>query len=161
MVEPHLRSGLVGAVQVIISLLRQEAEEVLFPIVLEAGTGVVAREALANGFLTDSFSADAEFDNQHNKSRMDRELIEGRLRQADKFKFIVEERGDIRTLPEAALVWTLSHPEISCVIPGAKTVREIEQCLIPMEAEPLSRSMMEKARRLGEGYSWIPNPQPK
>ncbi len=160
-VEPHLRSGLIGAVQVIISLLRPQAEEVLFPILRETETGVVAREALANGFLTDSFTGDSAFDQQHNKSRMDRELIEDRLNQAEKFKFIVEEREDIQTLPEAALVWTLSHPEVFCVIPGAKTVAELEQCLVRADAEPLSSSIMERAKQLGEGYSWVPNPPPK
>jgi aryl-alcohol dehydrogenase-like predicted oxidoreductase len=161
LVEPYLKSGLIGAVQVILSLLRPQAENLLFPLLREAGTGVVAREALANGFLTESFTPETVFDAQHNKSRMDRELIENRLSQASKFRFLVDEREDLHSLAEAALVWTLSHPEVSCVIPGVKTVEELEQCLSAADAPLYSSTHLARVREVAQGYSWIPNPAPR
>lgn len=154
LVEPYLRSGLVGAVQVIHSLLRPEATDLLFPIVRETGTGVVSREALANGFLTDSFTAEEHFDAEHNKSNMSRELIQARLDQAEKFRFLVEQNPQVASLPEAALLWTISHPEVSCVIPGAKTVAELEQCLTVADKPYLSREMLQRADIDQSDFRW-------
>jgi aryl-alcohol dehydrogenase-like predicted oxidoreductase len=56
-IEPFLRSGIIDVVQVGLSLMLPEPVDVLLPIIKETGTGFVARESLANGFLTDSFTA--------------------------------------------------------------------------------------------------------
>ena len=143
-VEPFLRTGMVGAVQVKISLLHPEAVANLLPVIGETGTAFVAREALAQGFLTDSFGPDGPFEPQDFKAVMPREDVEKRLNLANQFRFLVDESDDIASLPEAALNWTVSFPEVSCVIPGAKTVKEIEQCLRAADARHFSRGQLDR-----------------
>jgi aryl-alcohol dehydrogenase-like predicted oxidoreductase len=144
-VEPYLRSGVLEAVQVKISLLHPESVDNLIPVIRETGTAFVAREALAQGFLTDSFGPDGPFEPQDFKAVMPREEVEKRLGRANQFKFLVDECDDITSLPEAALNWTVSFPEISCVIPGSKTVAEIEQCLRAADAAHFSADQMARA----------------
>ena len=68
-IEPFLRSGLIDMVQVGLSLMLPEPVDVLLPIIKETGTDFVARESLANGFLTDSFTADGPFNEGDGKAR--------------------------------------------------------------------------------------------
>jgi aryl-alcohol dehydrogenase-like predicted oxidoreductase len=141
-VEPFLRSGLCQAVQVGVSLLEPEPLGNLFPVAREAGTAVVAREALAQGFLTDSFTAEGPFDEQDYKSRMTREQRQARLDQAGRFRLLVDPARGVPGLPAAALHWVVSNSEVSCVIPGAKTIPELEQCLAAADAEPFDPATM-------------------
>jgi aryl-alcohol dehydrogenase-like predicted oxidoreductase len=159
-VAPHIESGVVEVVQVILSLLRPEAIRELFPLIRKARTGVVAREVLANGFLTQSFTAQSKFDEEHNKSRMPEELIRSRLQQAEKYLYLVDAHPGVHNLAEAALVWARSYPETSCVIPGAKTVAELEQCLASVDAEPYQGEILRQAEATHGDFAWTPNPPP-
>ena len=152
-VEPFLRSGVLEVVQVIVNLLSTDAEDHLFPVIRETGTGVVAREALANSFLTDSFTAEGPFDPQDGKAGMKKEDIQAKLDKANAFKFLVEPDKGIPSLPAAALNWVVSHPEVSNVIPGSKTVEEIEQCLTAADATPFSSEEMAEVRKIQESWS--------
>lgn len=145
-VEPFLRDGDVGAVQVKVSLLVHEALTNLFPIVGETGTAVVAREALAQGFLTDSFGPDGPFAPQDFKAVMAREDVAHRLGKANQFQFLVDPGKGVSSLPEAALNWCVSHPEVSTVIPGSKSVEEIEQCLSGVDAEYCDAATLKRTR---------------
>ncbi len=151
-VEPFLRSGVVDAVQVKISLLVPESVDVLMPVIRETGTAFVAREALAQGFLTDSFTVDGPFVPQDFKASMDRGELGKRLDRANAFRFLAEESPGLDSLPSAALNWTLSFPEVSCVIPGSKSVAELDQCLQAEDAPPFSSGQMERVR--GIQRSW-------
>jgi myo-inositol catabolism protein IolS len=146
-VAPYMRAGELDVVQVIFSLFNREPIDRLFPITRETNTGVVAREALANGFLTDSFTADGPFDKEDFKAGMKREDIQARLDKADRFKFLIGREG-IRSLPEAALNYVLSFKEVSCVIPGAKTCREVEQCVSAAGAPPFDADTLGQIDRI-------------
>ena len=152
-VESYLRSGVVEAVQVKVSLLIHEALTALFPIVNETGTAVVAREALAQGFLTDSFGPDGPFDPQDFKAGMERDEVARRLDKANQFKFLVDADRGISSLPEAALNWAVSHKEVSTVIPGSKTVKEIEQCLSAKDADYFDADQMKRVREIQSGWT--------
>ncbi len=147
-VEPWLRDGVIDAVQVKISLLVHEPVGNLLPVIRETGTAFVAREALAQGFLTDSFTADGPFVPQDFKAGMAREEIQKRLDKANSFRFLVDESSAVDSLPAAALNWTLSFPEVSCVIPGSKSVAELDQCLEAEDAPRFSREQMQRAREI-------------
>jgi aryl-alcohol dehydrogenase-like predicted oxidoreductase len=151
-VAPFMRTKELDVVQVIFSLLNREPIDILFPITQETNTAVVAREALANGFLTDSFTADTVFDKEDFKANMKREDVQARLDKANKLKFLVGRPG-IRSLPEAALNYTLSFKEVSCVIPGAKTVKEIEQCVSAAGAPPFDPDTLAQIDRVQKEFA--------
>ncbi|MGI8907915.1 MAG: aldo/keto reductase [Candidatus Sumerlaeaceae bacterium] len=151
-VEQFLRSGVIDAVQAKVSLLVHEALSTLFPVVRESGTAVVARESLAQGFLTDSFGPDGPFVEQDFKASMPREEVARRLDRANQFRFLARQLPAINSLPEAALHWALSHPEVTSVIPGAKSVQELEQCLAAQSSDHFPDEIMQRAR--GMQLAW-------
>lgn len=152
-VEPFLRSGVCEAVQVKVSLLIHEALTGLFPIARETGTGIVAREALAQGFLTDSFGPDGPFDPEDFKAVMAREDVEKRLNKANQFRFLIDGAKNVESLPAAALNWVVSHREVSTVIPGSKTVAELEPCLEGANALHYDDDQMKRARDIQLSWS--------
>lgn len=153
-VEPYIRSGIVKAVQVKVSLLVHEALTNLFPLAAETKLAVVAREALAQGFLTDSFGPDGPFVPQDFKGAMARDEVVKRLDKANQFRFLIDPARGIHSLPEAALNWAVSHPQVSNVIPGSKSVAEIEQCLSCVDAPRYTREEMERVREIQ--LAWQP-----
>jgi aryl-alcohol dehydrogenase-like predicted oxidoreductase len=55
-------------------------------------------------------------------------------------------------LPEAALHWTISMPEVSTVIPGAKTINELEQCVHSADAVPFDQTTMDEVRAIQRAW---------
>lgn len=151
-IEPYLRSGVIDVVQVGISLLLPEPVDVLLPIIAETGTGFVAREALANGFLTDSFTADGPFNEGDGKANQPKDILQDKLDRANQFKFLVDRADGISSLPEAALHWTVSLPEVTLVIPGAKTIGELEQCVAGADAAHFDAATMAEVRTVQQGW---------
>ncbi len=151
-IEPYLRSGIIDVVQVGISLMLPEPIDTLLPIIKETGTGFVARESLANGFLTDAFTAEGPFNEGDPKANQPKEKIQAKLDKANQFKFLIARSPDISSLPEAALHWTISMPEVSTVIPGAKTISELEQCLRGADAEPFDAKTMDEVRAIQRAW---------
>jgi aryl-alcohol dehydrogenase-like predicted oxidoreductase len=147
-IEPYLRSGAIDVVQVGISLMLPEPVDVLLPIIKKTGTAFIARESLANGFLTDSFTADGPFNEGDGKANQPKEKLQAKLDKANQFKFLVERAPEISSLPEAALHWTISMPEVTAVIPGAKTIGELEQCIRGADAEPFDQETMDEVRTI-------------
>lgn len=86
-IEPFLRSGVIDVVQVGISLKLPEPIDNLLPIIKETGTGFVARESLANGFLTDSFTIEGPFNAGDPKGNLPKEKIQEKLDKANQFNF--------------------------------------------------------------------------
>lgn len=151
-IEPYLRSGLIDVVQVGLSLLLPEPVDNLLPIIKETGTGFVARESLANGFLTDAFTADGPFSEGDPKANQPKEKVQAKLDKANQFKFLIERSSGISSLPEAALHWTISMPEVTTVIPGAKTISELEQCIQGADAKPFDQQTMNDVRAIQRAW---------
>jgi len=151
-IEPFLRSGVIDVVQVGISLMLPEPLDTLLPIIKETGTGFVARESLANGFLTNSFTVDGPFNDGDPKAHLAKEKIQEKLDKANQFKFLVERSTGVSSLPEAALHWTVSIPEVSTVIPGAKNIGELQQCISGADALPFDKATMDEVRAIQNAW---------
>ena len=121
-----VRSGDVDTVQVIYNVFHQQPEEQLLPACLEHGVGVVVRVALDEGGLTGRMTADSTFP-------------EGDFRRAyfggdrpaqveQRVAALAEDLGlELDQLPDTALRYVLSHPAVSTVIAGMRTVRNVER----------------------------------
>ncbi len=153
LVQPYMESGLVQAVQVKQSLLTPETNRLLLPLVRACRTAVVAREALGRGFLTDAFTADDEFPDNDWKSELDRHYIHEQLARRDQFRFLVDPQAGIHTLPQAALHWVVSHPEVSTVIPGPRNERELIDCLAACNAPDYDAATMARAESIRQTWS--------
>jgi aryl-alcohol dehydrogenase-like predicted oxidoreductase len=120
----------VATVQIIFNALRQRPAELFFEQARQRGVGVIVRVPLASGLLTgkltreSSFAADdhraynrhgEEFDMGETFSGVD---YETGLDAVEELRPLVPEGA---TLAQLALRWILDFPEVSTVIPGAKT----------------------------------------
>ena len=112
----------IQCVQVVYSLMNRESQSLIKDLG-DQGVGVVARESLANGYLTGTVTKDTVWPQGHLNSRDTREEIHERVDYVEQLKYLV--RGEIKTLPQAALRWVLDCPQVSTVLSGAMTSEQI------------------------------------
>ncbi len=132
----------IDVVQVVYSLLNREARNLIAFLVGE-NLGIVARESLANGFLSGAISRDTEFPSNNLNSRYSRNEIIERVEQVERLAFLV--RDEIKSMPHAAMRWVLDHPEVSLVLSGAKSPKEILECATASDAAGYTADEMRKA----------------
>jgi aryl-alcohol dehydrogenase-like predicted oxidoreductase len=124
LIEPLIRDGRLDCIQVTLNLLQQAPRERLLGLCAEYDLCVLARESLARGFLGDAISVNTDFPETDFRSRLPRAEIARRLGAADCYRFLMTEG---RSLPQAAISWVLSQPEVSSIVAGPRTVVELEE----------------------------------
>lgn len=136
-----------SALQVIFNILRQKPLEELFPKALESEVGILARVPLASGLLTGKFSQDATFeaDDHRNFNRNGEAFNVGEtfgglefhkgVELSMKLEWIAEGRGN---MTKAALKWIMEQEAVTTVIPGFRTVSQVEDSLGAMEVAPFT-----------------------
>jgi aryl-alcohol dehydrogenase-like predicted oxidoreductase len=114
--------GRIDVVQVVYSLLNREAATLIRDLSAR-GIGVIARESLANGFLTGTVGRDTVFPEGSLNARYSREEIEARVERVEELDFLV--RPPVASLPQAALRWVLDDVGVSSVLTGARNEAEV------------------------------------
>lgn len=143
----------VSSLQVIFNLFRQKPLEELFPKAKEQGVGILARVPLASGLLTGKFKANAEFEaDDHRNFNRDGaafnvgetfaglEFAKG-VDLSNQLAWIADGRGN---MTRAALKWILEQDAISSVIPGFKTVKQVEDNLKALDAKDFTAEELDK-----------------
>jgi aryl-alcohol dehydrogenase-like predicted oxidoreductase len=119
-----IRTGLIDSVQVIYNIFDQSAAKNLFPLCIEEDIGVLARVPLDEGGLTGKIDANTKFPTGDFREFYFRG---GRKRQvAEHVAALRRDLSDGEDLAETALRFCISHPAVSSVIPGMRTVRHAE-----------------------------------
>jgi aryl-alcohol dehydrogenase-like predicted oxidoreductase len=148
----------VAALQVIFNIFRQKPLEQLLPEAEAKGVGILVRLPLASGLLTGKFTEQSTFagDDHRNFNRNGESFNVGEtfaglefrrgVELSRKLAWIAEGRGN---MTRAALRWALDQPAISCVIPGFKTVGQVEDNLQAAEVHSFSS---EEQQRLASFY---------
>ena len=143
----------VVGVQIIFNAFRQRPAELFFDLVRRYDVGVIARVPLASGLLTGKFSKDTTFgagDHRHfnrDGAAFDKgETFSGvnyelGLRAVERLKRIFPEEDN---LAPRALQWVLRHQEVSCVIPGASRLSQLESNVAAVEGNGLTDSQFEQ-----------------
>ena len=110
------------------SLLNRGLEKEMFPMLRETGTGMMAYSPLAAGLLTGTAAPPVV---ARTKSNQDlNNLIEKTRRP---LLNISQETG--YTIPQIAIAWILSKPEVSAVITGSDTQQQVEENVASLKAE--------------------------
>ncbi len=147
-----VRSGAVDSVQVIYNVFDQSPEDELFAAVQEANVGVVVRVPFDEGSLTGRVTPDTEFpegDFRNNYFRDDRKVeVWDRVQAIARGLAIATPE-----LPEHALRYCLSHPAVSTVIPGMRSVRNVEANAAAVDNGPLSERELETLHE----HRWVRN----
>ena len=121
-----IETGFVDTVQVIYNVFEGSPEDELFPACQEHDVGVIVRVPFDEGALTGSITPETTFDEEDFRNhyfRGDRnEQVYERVRA------IVSELGVTEDeVAEVAVRYVLSHPAVSTVIPGMRSVRNVER----------------------------------
>lgn len=121
----HARTRGAEALQVVYNRLDRKPEQHFFPACQRDDLGVLARVPLASGYLSGKYRPDATFDDTSDvRSRHDRADVRHKLEEAERIRRQeVPEGVDMATW---ALAWCLQHPAVTCVIPGCKSVEQVE-----------------------------------
>jgi aryl-alcohol dehydrogenase-like predicted oxidoreductase len=121
------RATAMGAstIQVVYNRLDRRPEEDVFPSCLEQDLGVLARIPLASGFLSGKYAPGTRFTAEDDlRSGWDPARVQGRLEQVQEIR-----RSEVPSgvaMAPWALAWCLQHPAVTCVIPGCKSVEQVE-----------------------------------
>ncbi|MFI8434790.1 aldo/keto reductase [Streptomyces sp. NPDC079020] len=132
-----VRSGSVDSVQVIYNIFDQSPADALLPACEEHGVGVIVRVALDEGGLTGRITAGTTFPEGDWRNRYFRDD-----RPAQVEKRVASIVADLGIAPdeiaENALRFVLSSPAVSTVIPGMRTLRNVERNTALSDGRPLS-----------------------
>jgi aryl-alcohol dehydrogenase-like predicted oxidoreductase len=145
MARQWANEGKIDVIQVVMSLMNRESQQLIEDL-QEYPIGVVARECLANGFLSGAINNNTVFSEGTLNARYSRTEIEERVRQVNDFNFLIRE--DITTMPQAALRWVLDQKGISTVLSGAKNRDELKNAISASSATPFSEKELELAKKI-------------
>lgn len=146
------------ALQVIFNIFRQKPADELFRLAQERGVGLLVRLPLASGLLTGKFNKSHRFaENDHRNFNENGEKFnvgetfaglgfEKGVELADKLRWIADGRGN---MTRAALRWILDFDEVSCVIPGFRNVKQVEDNLAALDVPSFA---VEERQRLVDFY---------
>ena len=121
-----IETGVLDTVQVIHNIFEQAPEDQLFPACERHQVGVIVRVPFDEGSLTGKITPDTKFepdDFRNNYFRGDR-----KKQVFERVQNIVSDLGiQLDQVPETALRYVLSQPAVSTVIPGMRSVRNVER----------------------------------
>jgi aryl-alcohol dehydrogenase-like predicted oxidoreductase len=133
-----IQTGKPDVIQVVYNLLRQDAREELLPLAQEQDVGLIVREPLASGMLTGKYSAETTFPSGDIRAQWPQEYLALQAQLVDKLRFL--ELPEQRTLTQAALRFILDAAAVSVVIPGIKTVAQVEENCAAEAVPPLTEA---------------------
>ena len=147
-----IESGLVDTVQVIYNVFDQSPEDELLPACREHGVGVIVRVPFDEGALTGAITPETQFDEGDFRNHYFRD---DRKREVqERVRAIVSELGVTEDeIAEIALRYILSHPAVSTVIPGMRSVRNVERNMRVGDGEGLPEDQV----RLLKNHRWVRN----
>ncbi len=149
-----VRSGLIDSVQVIYNIFDQNPEDELFPACAEMDVAVIARVPFDEGTLTGTLTKDSKWPegDWRNIYFVPENLIPS-VERADQLKGILPSN---MTLPEMALRFILSNPDVSTIIPGMRKTSHVESNIAASDAGPLPEELVAALRE----HRWERKPKP-
>jgi myo-inositol catabolism protein IolS len=123
----------VETIQAVYNRVNRKPEEKIFDSCIRQNLGVLARVPLASGFLSGKYSKDSKFPGTDVRSSWhDNDEWRETFQEVERFKKEVP-----KGVPMAqwALAWCLKHPAVTCVIPGCKSVEQVESNALAAELQ--------------------------
>ncbi len=120
-----IKTGLIDTVQVIYNIFDQGATENLFPLAVKHNVGVIVRVPFDEGSLTGTVNRYTTFPAGDFRERYFRD--ERKVEVEEHVSALLADMGiTAAELPQIAIRFCLSHPAVSTVIPGMRSVRNVE-----------------------------------
>ena len=147
-----LQDPLFETAQVIYNVYDRSPERALFELAAEVPLGVIVRVPFDEGALTGTIRADTVFPQGDWRERYFAGGRKGEAeRRAEALAGLLGEEAD--TLPELALRFCLSRPEVTTVIPGMRRTAHVSSNAAVSDGRGLSASMLSRL----EEHAWDKN----
>lgn len=118
---------IVEVIQVRYNLLERQAEQVLLPIALRYGTGVIVRIPLLFGLLSGKFNQKSTFsENDHRKFNLSPEKLTAYLKDFTAYQSAFDKYHNFSSA-QLSLRFCIAHPACHVVIPGGKTQKQVQE----------------------------------
>jgi len=152
----------VQSVQIIFNMFRHKPIEEFFPKAKQRRVGILARVPLASGLLTGKIASSSTFPrDDHRNYNLHGEVfdrgetfsgvdLDKGLAAVEELKRIVPKGMD---LTQMALRWILMFDAVTCSIPGAKRVEQVEDNVGAGDLPPLDHATMGRIQGVYE--RWI------
>ena len=149
----------VQTVQIIFNIFRQRPMALFFGEAQRRNIGILARLPLSSGMLTGKMSRQTTFeaDDHRQGNRKGEWFNRGETFSGLDYETGLQAVEELRsivptgmTMTEFALLWILMSPQVTCAIPGAKRVAQVEENVRAADQPPLSEEAMAKVRDLYE-----------
>ncbi|MCF6242349.1 MAG: aldo/keto reductase, partial [Bacteroidales bacterium] len=126
---------LIDVIQVRYNLLERDAEKELFPLALKYGTGVIIRIPILFGLLAGKFNRNSRFGkDDHRNFNLSPEKLSAYLDKLDKMKDFFDKYKDY-SYAQLSLRFCIAHPAADVVIPGMKTIKQVEENIIASDLD--------------------------
>ena len=119
-----VKEGFAEVLQITYNIFSIAPEDDLFGLAQEYGVGLLARMPIERGILTGKFRPGQEVANEHRASR-EGERLAGKVERAEDLRSLGE--GYPGGMTRMALQFSLGHPAVSAIIPGARTFEQLEE----------------------------------
>ncbi|HJX90320.1 MAG TPA: aldo/keto reductase [Pyrinomonadaceae bacterium] len=156
-----VRSGQIDSVQVIYNIFDQNPEDDLFPACREMKVAVIARVPFDEGTLTGALTKESSWPegDWRNHYFAPENLIPSVERAEAIKKMLAEwnrERSTKITMPELALRFILSNPDVTTIIPGMRKLSHVKSNIAASDEGPLPEALLTKLRE----FRWVRKPAP-
>jgi len=122
-VQQSQRYG-ISVIQTIYNAVKTKAEETVFPVAEQQDLGVIARVPLASGFLSGKYQPGHIFPEDDVRSHRPQD---GRDDEIARALEALKNKPDNMPASTWASQWCLHAPRVSCVIPGIKSLAQLEE----------------------------------
>jgi aryl-alcohol dehydrogenase-like predicted oxidoreductase len=137
-VQTDLASNVnASVIQVVYNRLDRTPEERVFPSCERQNLGVLARVPLASGYLSGKYKSGAIFDQNDVRNKHEEKKVLKQLKLVEEIERYEVPEGI--NMAQWALAWCLNHPAVSSVIPGCKSVDQVELNAMTADLELVSR----------------------
>jgi aryl-alcohol dehydrogenase-like predicted oxidoreductase len=147
-----VKSGLIDCVQVIYNIFDQNPEDELFPACRQHDVGVIARVPFDEGTLTGTLTKSSKW--PANDWRSSYFVPENLNASVDRAEALRPHIPPEMTMPEMALRFILSESTVGTVIPGMRSVNNVEANMATSEKGPLCKDLCDQLAM----HRWVRQP---
>ena len=139
-----IETGLISSVQVIYNIFDQNPEDELFPLCKKMDVGIIARVPFDEGSLTGLLTYDTIFPADDWRSTyFVPENLTSSVDHANALKPIIPEGMD---MPEMALRFILSNPDVGTIIPGMRKIKHVQSNISCSDGQGLAKAKIDELR---------------
>lgn len=151
----------VSTVQIIFNMFRQRPAELFFSEAKKKNIGIIVRVPLASGLLTGKFSAQSSFaDGDHRQFNRNGEAFDKGetfsgidyatgLAAVEALKAIFPGQTNLAPI---ALKWILQFDAVSCIIPGASNIKQVDSNVSALQIPGFTPEQLAAIQQVYEKY---------